>query len=160
MKKPENKNIYLVAHNIRSIYNVGSFFRTADGVGAKKIFLCGYTPTPDQHPEKIGKTALNAQKFIPWEHVKYAATVIRRLKKEGIMVVALETSRKAKNAFEYKAKLPLALVIGNENRGIARSILKECDDIMSIPMRGKKKSLNVAVATGIAMYVLKNRLPG
>ncbi|MBR9703721.1 RNA methyltransferase, partial [Candidatus Woesearchaeota archaeon] len=129
MSKIKNKELFLIAHNVRSILNVGSFFRTADGAGVKKIYLCGYTPTPTQHPEKIGKTALNAQKFVEWEYAKYATTLIKRLRKEGVRVVALEQSKKSKNLFSYKPKFPTALVVGNENRGLARSILKECNDV-------------------------------
>lgn len=151
----KNKDIFLVVHNVRSILNVGSMFRTADAAGVSKIYLSGYTPTPNSHADKIAKTALGAEKFVSWEHHAQTWRLLAHLKKEGVCVVALEQSPRSKNIFKFKAKFPLALVVGNEVRGLSTKILKQCDNVLEIPMHGKKESLNVAVAAGIALYALK-----
>ncbi|MDP3697816.1 MAG: TrmH family RNA methyltransferase [Candidatus Taylorbacteria bacterium] len=181
------KEIYVILDNIRSRENVGSIFRTADGAGVKKIFLCGITPIPRvenpkseilnpkqiqnskfqiQNSDKIAKTALGAENYVPWEYRRNTWQVITDLKKMGINVVALErfdklTASKLKikthNIFTFKQKFPLALVLGNEVRGISPKILKYCDKKISIPMYGKKESLNVSVATGVALYILIDR---
>jgi len=162
-------NLFLILDNIRSIFNVGSIFRTADAVGITKIYLCGYTPIPGlaskelrirnyekrDHTEEISKTALGAERYVPWEYHKQTVRVIRQLKGEGIKVVALEQARKSKNIFLYKPKLPIALVVGNEIKGLGKTVLNNCDAIVRIPMYGKKESLNVGVAAGIALYKLR-----
>ena len=160
MKK---KEIYLVLDNIRSRENVGSIFRTADATGVNKIYLCGITPI--QPHEKISKTALGAEMCVPWESYKQTWRLLDKLKKEGINIVALERFDKftasklkihQKNIFKYKVpkNKKIALVLGNEVKGISPKILKYCDEVVHIPMYGKKESLNVAVAFGIAAYLL------
>lgn len=144
------KEIYLILHNIRSAYNVGSIFRTADAVGVSKIYLCGYTPTPLD--EKISKTALGAEKNIPWEQCKQTWRLLDNLKKEGIQIVALEQDQKAVDYRQFKPEFPLALVLGNEVSGLSKEILKYVDKIIAIPMYGQKESLNVGVAAGIALF--------
>ena len=144
----------VICHNIRSAFNIGSIFRTADGAGVSKIILGGYSAHPP-HP-KITKTALGAEKTIAYERVWPTWRVIEDLRKKGYHIVALEKNHRAKNIFSYKPDFPLALVIGNEVRGLSKEILKRCDDIVFIPMRGKKESLNVSVAFGIAIYTLQN----
>lgn len=153
------QELYLILHNIRSAYNVGSIFRTADATGVKKIYVCGYSPAPDD--KKVAKTALGAEKFIPWERSKQTWRLIEKLKASGVQIVALErfdklTSSKleVQNIFKFKPKFPLALVVGNEVGGLSDAVLKYADKIIAIPMYGKKESLNVAVATGIAIYKL------
>ncbi|MDP3954174.1 MAG: TrmH family RNA methyltransferase [bacterium] len=170
--------IYLILNNIRSAYNVGSIFRTADGAGVKKIYLCGITPTPGgpqyqvssskyQAGDKISKTALGAEKIVPWEYHAQAWRLLSKLKNknEKLKIIALErfdkltaSKLKVKNLFKYKLSSlvpsPLALMVGNEVRGLSPKILEYVDDIIEIPMYGKKESLNVAVATGIAVYTL------
>ena len=150
MKKTE---IYLVLNDIRSRENVGSIFRTADAAGVAKIYLCGITPTPPH--DKISKTALGAEKYVPWEYHKQAWRLLEKLKKDGINIVALEQTKGSEGLFKFKPKFPLALVVGNEVSGISPKILKYCDKKISIPMYGKKESLNVAVAAGVALYKLK-----
>lgn len=142
-------------HNIRSCYNVGAIFRVADGVGISKIFLTGYTPTPKENFEKIQKTALGAQNFVLWEKRKNVGKLIEDLKKEGIKIVALETEEKALPYFKFKPKFPLALLVGNEVRGIDKRTLKKADVVLKIPMFGKKKSLNAAVAFAIVAYYVR-----
>jgi 23S rRNA (guanosine2251-2'-O)-methyltransferase len=155
----KRKDVYLILHNIRSLHNVGSVFRTADAAGAKKIYLTGYTPTPLDRFGKtrpaIHKTALGAEKFVKWEHCKNISTLLKKLKKEKIRLIAVEQNRKAVNYKNLKINYPLALIFGNEVRGLSKQILKKCDKIIEIPMQGKKESLNVSVATGIVLFSLK-----
>lgn len=146
------KDIVVVLDNIRSTYNVGSIFRTADAAGVDKLYLCGITPCPP-HP-KIAKVALGAEKYVSWEHYSLTWRLLKTLHKEGYYIVALEQGSRTKDIFHIK-KIPhqkIALVIGPEVRGISSKILKRADLQLEIPMEGKKESLNVAVAFGIAIY--------
>jgi len=141
---------YVICHNIRSAYNVGSIFRTADGAGVTKIFLCGYTPTPPR-PD-IAKVALGAEKSVPWEKCSQTWRLIERLKKQGVQIIALEQHPKSVFYDKFKPRFPLALILGSEVKGLPKSILRRCSKIVEIPMFGKKESLNVSVAFGIASY--------
>lgn len=141
---------YVICHNIRSAYNVGSIFRTADGAGATKIFLCGYTPAPPR-PD-IAKVALGAEKSVPWEKCSQTWRLIERLKKQRVQIVALEQHPKSISYNKFKPKFPLAIVLGSEVNGLSKSILRRCSKIVEIPMFGKKESLNVSVAFGVAAY--------
>ncbi|MDP3762514.1 MAG: RNA methyltransferase, partial [bacterium] len=146
---PSNRDkTYLILHNIRSLYNVGSIFRTADGAGVSKIYLTGYTPLP------AVKTALGAEKYVPWEKIRYIVSLLGRLKKEKVKIIALEQAEGAIDYRKFRPKFPLALVLGNEVRGLSKALLKKCDKIIQIPMRGKKESLNVSVAAGVALFSL------
>ncbi len=146
------KEIYLVLHNVRSRENVGSIFRTADAAGVLKIYLCGITPTPPH--DKISKTALGAETYVSWEYCKQIHILLKKLKKDRINVVGLEQTKESVDLFKLKPKFPLALVVGNEVNGLSPQILKYCDKKIAIPMYGKKESLNVSVAAGIALYQL------
>lgn len=150
------QGISLILHNIRSAQNVGAIFRTADAAGVGKIYLTGYTPTPidrfGRAEAKITKTALGAEKSIPWESFKTAAPLIKKLKKEGTQVVAVEQASDSVPYTTWKPAIPLALILGNEVKGISSSLLKLCDRIVEIPMRGEKESLNVSVAAGIVLF--------
>lgn len=149
--------MYVICHNIRSRENVGSIFRTADAFGIEKIFLAGFTPSPP-HP-KISKTALGAENFILWEKVFSTTRLIKKLKKEGFFVLALEQHRNSLSVDEFmglKVKKPVILIIGNEVKGIPTKVLKQCNKILEIPMKGRKESLNVAVAFAVAAYLLTN----
>ena len=148
IKNRRKDKIYLILHNVRSLYNVGSIFRTADAAGVSKIFLTGYTPEP------APKTALGAEKFVPWEKVANIQCLTNKLKKEKVKIIALEQAKDAVDYHRFKSKYPLALILGNEVRGLSKSLLKKCDKIIQIPMRGKKESLNVSVAAGIALFSL------
>ena len=146
------QKLIVVLHNIRSRENVGSIFRTADATGVDKLYLCGITPTPPH--EKISKTALGAETFVPWESYKQTWRLLDKLKKEGMNTVALEQTKESIDIFLHKPKFPLVLVLGNEVKGLSPEILKYCDKKLFIPMHGKKESLNVSVAFGIAAYQL------
>jgi len=147
-----SKRIFLILDSIRSRENVGSIFRTADAFGISRIYLCGITPTPPH--DKIFKTALGAEKNVPWEYHKQAWRLADKLVADGISLIALEQDFNSKNLSDYKpsTKKPLALIVGNEVGGVSKSLLARVDKIIEIPMRGQKESLNVAVATGIALY--------
>ncbi|HEY5383079.1 MAG TPA: TrmH family RNA methyltransferase, partial [Candidatus Paceibacterota bacterium] len=151
----------LILHNIRSVHNVGSIFRTADAVGVSKIMLSGYTPTPldrfGRERKDFNKVSLGAERLVPWEQTKQFSSAVQKLKKEKYTIVALEQDKKSISLFDWpntseaKNGKPIALVLGNEPRGLSKQALALCDIILEIPMRGKKESLNVSVAAGIAL---------
>ncbi len=155
---PKTKELYLILDNIRSTYNVGAIFRTADAAGVTKIYLSGVTPTPidkfNRVNGSIAKTALGAELSVPWESVKTTAGLIKKLQKDGVQVVALEQDPESINYKKFKPQFPCAVVLGEETTGIPKSILKLCDMIIEIPMQGSKESLNVSVATGIIVFNL------
>ncbi len=146
------KDFVVVCDDLRSLYNVGSVFRTADGAGADKIYLCGITGKPDNSKakSKISKVALGAENIIKWEYVSQSWRLINKLKKDGYQIVSLEQTAKSINYINFKPKFPLVLVIGNEVGGVKKSLLSKSDKIIEIPMRGQKESLNVSVAFGVA----------
>ena len=154
LKKAKQKDIYLIIQNIRSLFNVGALFRCADVFRVKKVYLCGYTGFPPR--KEISKVALGAEKWIPWEKYWQTHILIKKLKSEGIRIVALETGKKFTPLFDYKSSFPMALIVGSETNGISNKILEMADDRVAIPMLGRKESLNVAVAAGIALYQLRN----
>ena len=143
--------------NIRSSHNVGAIFRTAEGAGIKNLILIGHTPTPIDkfgRPNKqIEKTALGAEKMISWQYFKNFSTALGFLEKKGLSLVGLENDSKAKNIYHsFDFNEPAALIVGEETKGLSPAVRKKCKFLLSIPMLGKKESLNVSVATGIAIY--------
>ncbi|MEK7612624.1 MAG: TrmH family RNA methyltransferase [Patescibacteria group bacterium] len=168
--------LVVVLHNIRSAHNVGSIFRTADTAGVSKIILSGYTPSLTDPRGKIRKefvkVSLGAEKTVPYSTSKQLAPVLRRLKKDGYEIVAIEQDSRAKSLFEFKPKQKIAVVLGNEVRGLSAPALTLCDRVLEIPMhramvrqahhprhtRRGKESLNVSVAAGIALFHLTRRL--
>ncbi|MDP3957251.1 MAG: TrmH family RNA methyltransferase [bacterium] len=160
MRNKKNRELVLIIHNVRSAYNVGALFRTADGAGVKQIFLIGYTPAPPKKnapyltraEKELVKTALGAEKSVLWKKSVSLRRVLTDLRKEGFVIVALEQCEKSVDFRKYVPKSDVALILGNEVRGIDAKILKRCDAIIEIPMHGKKNSLNVSVAGGIALY--------
>lgn len=141
--------------NIRSVHNVGSMFRTADGAGVTRLHLCGITATPANI--KLAKAALGAQERVAWTHSLNGLDKATSLKKRGYQLWALETTREATPFFTSEPTLPhsrVAIIVGNEAAGVDPEILQICDQIYSLPMSGVKKSLNVAVSFGIAAYYL------
>lgn len=148
--------MFVILHNIRSTHNVGSIFRTADAAGVSRLYLTGYTPTPldrfGRTRADIAKTALGAEKTVPWEYVKKLSAIVARLKKESVEIVAIEQSAIAGDyRHAHIEKLP-AFIFGNEVRGLSKSALRQCDRVLEIPLRGKKESLNVSVAAGIILF--------
>jgi len=150
----------LVLPDIRSVENVGAMFRTSDAAGIKKIYLTGYTPAPlDRFGRKrndIAKSALGAEEFVLWEYKKSLLALLNKLKKEGYDLIAIEQD---KNSIDYK-KVKIgrknAFILGSEVAGLSKNILKKCDVIAEIPMKGKKESLNVSVALGIVLFRILN----
>lgn len=150
IKSPEKNEIYLVLDNIRSMYNVGAIFRSAEGARVKKILLCGITATPPR--EKIFKTSLGAVDWVDWEYFESTRDAVLNLKKSGVQIVALEQTDESIHYKNTKYRRPIAIVIGHELKGISKSVLGICDFSVEIPMFGKSNSLNVATATGIVLY--------
>ena len=156
------KELHLILDNVRSAHNVGSIFRTADAAGVSKIYLIGVTPTPTDrfgHFRKdIAKVALGAEKSVSWEYCRSLLPLFRKLKKEGFYILALEQDKTAVDYKKVSLKVSLtpraALIVGSEVSGIKKGALRMCDCVCEIPMRGKKESLNVAVALGIALFRL------
>jgi len=146
------KTIYVLAHNIRSMHNIGSIFRTSDGAGVTKIYLTGYSACPPR--KEIAKTALGAEDYVDWEHHKDPVQLLKALKAKKVKIVALERTEGGKNIFKFKPSYPLCLIVGNEIDGIPQELLDLCDKLLEIPMRGLKESLNVSVAFGIGIYAL------
>ncbi len=150
------KQIAVLLYNIRSAHNVGSIFRTADAAGVSKVYLVGVTPAPVDRfgrvQKDIAKTALGAEKFIAWEYLKSATATIATLRKEGWAIVGVEQGAKSVDYRKFKLTKPTLFILGNEVRGIPKSLRDVCDELIEIPMRGKKESLNVSVAAGIILF--------
>lgn len=156
--------IIVIAHNIRSTHNVGAIFRTSEGFGVSKIILSGYTPYPrtlrdirlphiaDKLTNQIHKTALGAEKIVPFEYQEMPN--FESLKSAGFTVVGLEQDTKSIMLPNYTPPTKIALLLGEEVEGISNDLRLQCDDLIEIPMVGKKESFNVSVATGIALYAL------
>jgi tRNA G18 (ribose-2'-O)-methylase SpoU len=149
-------NRAVILDNIRSAWNVGSILRSADGFGFTHAYLCGITPTPDN--EAVTKTSLGAEDSVPWSYHKDAVKLANGLKQEGWRIFALEEDKLAtKITHLFAENRHTALIVGNEISGVDPELLGVCDDIVFIPMRGEKKSFNVAVAFGIAAFALDHK---
>jgi len=140
----------LLLDNIRSLYNVGSIFRSADGFGIEKIYICGYTGCPPR--KEISKTALGAEDVVEWEHSQDIRELIEILKNDGFNIVSLEKSKDSTDIRQYHWDKKTALILGNEIEGISENILSISDAVLHINMIGIKESFNVASAASIAMY--------
>jgi len=146
----------VVLNNIRSLHNVGSIFRTADGAGVEKIWLCGITGYPPQGG--IAKTALGAEDYVPWEYCENGLSLLKELKTKGYQIVLLEQMQGSVSYDTFIPQAPVCLVIGNEINGISDEWLELCDVAVEIDMAGVKNSLNVAVAFGVMAYQIRSRL--
>lgn len=150
------KEIRVLIHDIRSTHNVGSIFRTSDAVGVERIYISGFSPTPNDkfgRPRKdVLKVSLGAEKTIPWETVSDPITLIKKLKKQGFEVVGLEQDSGSVDYKKYKSKKPVLFIVGSEVEGVDKKIISLCDVVVEIPMLGGKESLNVSVAFGVAIY--------
>ena len=143
----------VLVDNVRSLYNVGSIFRTSDGAMIEKLILGGFTPYPPR--KEIDKTALGSTKSVPWEYTKHPTEIILSLKERGYKICCLELTDKSIPYSDIKTTdFPICLVIGNEINGVAKEVIELCDLAIEIPMYGIKQSLNVAVAYGIAVFEL------
>jgi len=146
----------VVLNNIRSLHNVGSIFRTADGAGVEKIWLCGITGYPPD--SQITKTALGAESRVKWNHSYDAKEVLRDLKKQGYQIVLVEQTDKSISYHEFIPKGPVCLVMGNEIEGVSEELVGLSDASVEIEMAGLKNSLNVGIAFGIVAYHFRNCL--
>ncbi len=157
----------VVLDSIRSTFNVGSIFRTADALGVKEIILGGTTPTPvdrfGRERKDISKVSLGAEKNIPWQYKENVLPVLRKLKKAGYKIITIEQSEKSVDyktikisSVNKKEEVKIVFVIGAEVVGVSKSILKLADFIAEIPMLGEKESLNVSVAFGVALFRILN----
>ena len=156
--------IIVIAHNIRSTHNVGAIFRTSEGFGVSRIILSGYTPYPlikndsrlphisRKLTDQIHKTALGAEEIVPFEYQELPQ--ITSLKEAGYTIVGLEQDARSVIMSDYHAPDKIVLLLGEEVEGITTDLRDLCDDLIEIPMVGKKESFNVSVATGIALYAL------
>lgn len=159
--KEKRKKVILILHNIRSVYNVGSIFRTADAAGVSVVFLSGYTPAPTDRfgraRKDIAKTALGAEQSVLWKRVSTIGSAIEQLKQDGAQVIAVEQAKKTVDYKKLSITYPVAFIFGNEVRGLSKNILGKCDVVAEIPMRGNKESLNVSVAVGIVLFNVTGR---
>lgn len=154
-RSAQKDHLVVLADNVRSAWNVGSILRSADGFGFSHAYLCGITPTPEQ--EAVQKTALGAEDFVTWSYHKDAVKLVKGLRLEGWRIIGLEEDQRARSLTEFSsAAAPMVLIVGNEITGVDPGLLKLCDEILYIPMRGQKRSFNVAVAFGVAGYAIQN----
>jgi 23S rRNA (guanosine2251-2'-O)-methyltransferase len=160
MKTKNQKENILILPDIRSVENVGAMFRTADAAGISKIYLTGTSPTPlDRFGRKrsdMAKSALGAEEFVAWEYKKSILPLLTKLKKEGFNIIAIEQDEKSVDYRKVKIKNKNAFIVGTEVTGIPKNTLNKCDTIAEIPMKGKKESLNVSVALGVALFRMLN----
>ncbi len=160
----ETRKLVVIAHDIRSCHNVGSLLRTAEGLGVDTVWFTGYTPYPgkpndDRLPhiaakidKDINKTALGTQNSVAWETSEDLRSVITKLKRSGYHIIALEQDKRALSLVDYKPGAKTAILLGREVEGIDPEILELCDDIVEIPMLGKKESFNVVQAAAMMLY--------
>jgi 23S rRNA (guanosine2251-2'-O)-methyltransferase len=146
----EKLPLVFVLDNIRSAFNVGSIFRTAECVGAERVILCGYTPTPAQ--SQVEKTAMGTQDYVDWEEGGKLFECLESLKENGYRIIALETAATAVDLYEPFEREPTAFILGNERFGLDPEILKVIDETRIIPLRGRKNSLNVGVTAAVAGF--------
>lgn len=144
--------VSILLHNVRSLYNVGAFFRSADAAGCDKLYLCGITGRPPH--AGIAKTALGAEEAVPWEHHADVLALIRTLRQQGCEIAAVETSVHATDLYDWHPRFPVCVLFGHEVDGLTEPLLELCDTYVRIPMLGRKHSLNVATAGGVVLYEL------
>ena len=145
----------VVLDSIRSAFNVGGIFRSAECFGVQEVVLCGYTPLPDQ--PQVAKAALGTEQRIPWRYAEDILTAIANLKAAGITCYALETVANAPDVADTDWAFPAALILGNERFGLNPEVIAACDAVVRIPLFGRKNSLNVVSAFSIASYAIRNR---
>ena len=153
LKKTINRNaIYIVLDNVLDTYNIGSIFRLADAVAAKKIYLCGSTETPPN--SRIKKASINTTEWVEWEYKQTALEALSAVRRQSsdVQVIAIEQSKKSVPYDKFNYTLPICLIVGNETSGVSKEVLKMVDGIVELPMFGVNKSLNVMVSLGIELY--------
>jgi 23S rRNA (guanosine2251-2'-O)-methyltransferase len=150
--------VAVLLDNVRSLYNVGAFFRTADAAAIEKLYLCGITGRPPKHA--IAKTALGAEESVPWEHSWDPAAILREIGARGYELAAIETTVHAVDLFDWAPRFPVCVVFGHEVDGVQPELSALCDTHVRIPMLGAKHSLNVATAGGVVLYELLRKYRG
>jgi tRNA G18 (ribose-2'-O)-methylase SpoU len=152
------QEIYIVLDNVLDTYNIGSVFRLADAVGAKKIYLCVGSETPPNH--KIKKASVGTWQWVEWEYFEKTTDAIEHLKSSvsNIKIVAVELDKRAVDYTKADYTLPIALIVGHESDGISNEILNRCDEIVQLPQLGINKSLNVMVSLGIVLYEVLEKI--
>lgn len=145
-----SQEVHIILDNLRSSFNVGSLIRSAEALGAVKLHLCGYTATPDN--AKTAKSALGADFWVEWTYWENTHDCIKKLKEEGLTLYAFETAKEAVSLHEIEPQYPCALLLGNERYGVSEGTLSLVDHLISIPLKGRKNSLNVAVCGAIGMH--------
>lgn len=157
-KTQEKFPIILVLDNIRSLNNVGTFFRTGDAFNVQKIYLCGITAQPPHRD--IHKTALGATDTVEWEYVESTVDLIEKLKEAGVLTLVLEQTEKTTmlQNLEWNGEAPVALIFGNEVEGVQQEVIDGCDDVIEIPQFGTKHSFNVSVSAGIVLWELVRKI--
>ena len=152
--------VIVVLDNVRSLYNTGAFFRTADGCAVEKLVLCGITPRPDQGARQrhaIAKTALGAEASVPWEYEADTAVAVAKAAAAGYQVTAVENSPDAIDLYQWTPSWPVCLVFGHETTGVDGEVAQRVGTHVRIPMLGQKRSLNVASAAAVVLYELLRR---
>ncbi|MFZ0588964.1 MAG: RNA methyltransferase [Bryobacteraceae bacterium] len=144
--------VSLLLDNIRSLYNVGAFFRTADGTGVERLYLSGITARPPK--KQLSKTALGAEERVAWVSTEDPVETINALRRQEHEIAAIETSVNAVDIFDWQPHFPVCVLFGHEVDGLSPALLKLCDTYVRIPMLGLKHSLNVASAGAVVMYEL------
>ncbi len=148
----KKQEIYIVLDNVLDTYNIGSIFRLADAVAAKKVYLCGGTETPPNH--RIKKASINTTEWVEWEYCESALEAVRKCKVQNMKckIVAIEQSAQAIQYEKFEYKLPICLIVGNETTGVSKEVLEMADAVVEIPMFGVNISLNVMVSLAIVLY--------
>ena len=149
------REIYIVLDNVLDTYNIGSIFRLADAVAAKKLYLCGGTEIPPNH--RIKKASINTTEVVDWEYCESAVEAIKKVKRvqgkgEKVMVVAIEQSANSIPYSQFDYQLPICLVVGHESEGVSKEVLDLADGVVELPMLGINKSLNVMVSLSVVLY--------
>ena len=152
LSKPDGYPIYVVVENVRSLFNVGAIFRSADGVNASGIYLTGFTGCPPR--KEISRVALGAEETVAWHYERDTKVVVSALQSQNVQVVALEQTPESVDYRTFEYQWPVAVVFGHEVTGVQKETLDLCDAVVHIPMLGHKISLNVSVAAGVMLYAL------
>lgn len=157
IKSVKKHPLYLILDNVLDTYNIGSIFRLADAVAAKKVFLCGETLTPPN--PRIKKASINTWQWVDWEYAETAVTAINKLRTHNpkLITICVEQDKRSVKYTDMKVEFPLAVVVGNETYGVSREVLDMADQIVEIPMWGVNKSLNVMVSLGIVLFQIMNQ---
>lgn len=152
LKKIKKNEIYIILDNVLDTYNIGSIFRLADAVSAKKIYLCGGTETPPNH--RIKKASINTTEWVDWKYIPSAKEAILKIKKQipNIQIISIEQTDRSTPFDKFEYKLPLCLIVGNETVGVSKEVLDLSDAVVELPMLGVNVSLNVMVSLGIVLY--------